>query len=70
MKTTMRREDVFTGLVVALLLFTSTLDGAIAAGLAGALLVAGVFLFPATRGYTLWAALIGLIVAFAILLIR
>ena len=65
-----RREELFTGLAVTLLLFTSTLDGAIAAGLAAALFVLGMLLFPATRPYAFVAALVALVSAVAILLLR
>lgn len=68
--TTTRREEIFTGVVIALLLFTSTLDGAVAAGLAAAAFLFGLLLFPATRRYAFLAAMVGLAVAAVLVLLR
>jgi len=59
----LRRYEVFSGLAIALVLLSSTLDGRVAAGLAAALLAIGVVLFPETRRVGLLAAASALVVA-------
>jgi hypothetical protein len=65
---TRRREYLFTAAAVALLLFTSMLEGTVAVGLALGLLIVGLVLFPETRrlgiAVVLAAAVVGAALTF------
>jgi hypothetical protein len=63
--------QIFTGVAVMFVLLSSSLDGTLTAGIAAALFVAGLALYPATRRSAFWAALAALVVAVGVgLLLR
>ena len=65
-----RRVSVFTGVAIALVLLASSLDRYATLGLASALLVIGLVLFPKMRRTGLVAAGIAFAAAVVMLLIR
>lgn len=60
------REQLFTGLAVALVLLTSGVDGAISLVVAGVLFAFGLILFPELRRVGIIAAAVAAVVAVAL----
>jgi hypothetical protein len=63
---TRNRNQLFTGLAVALLLLTSGTDGAVSVVLAAGLFVVGLILFPELRRVGIIAAGVAAVVAVAL----
>ena len=63
------RYEIWTGIALALLLLSATLDGYAVAGIALGLLVAGAVLFPALRRAGLAAAILAALAAGAAVVI-